>query len=317
LRVSSGHRDGLIVVRRFDSSNDAGVWNNVGAELHIHIVPAWYQTLWFRSVCAAVLAGLLWGSYRLRLRQLARAFERTLDARVAERTRIARDLHDTLLGSLNGVLLRLEAASILFQVRPAEAKQTLDSTIAQAAQAINESRDAVQGLRSLDAEPNDLAEAIDRLGKELCAAGARRAPAGGHQPIGFGVEVEGARRRMHSIVQDEVYRIATEALRNAFQHSHGTQIEVELHYDVRWFRLRIRDRGQGVDPQILAAGGRPGHFGLKGMRERAELVGGRLAVWSAWGTGTEVELTIPGTRAYAGSLERGQRGPADTSRGVD
>jgi signal transduction histidine kinase len=97
-----------------------------------------------------------------------------------------------------------------------------------------------------------------------------------------------------------VYRIAKEALRNAFQHSYGTQIEVELRYHGRQFRLRVRDDGQGVDPQILASGGREGHFGLKGMHERAELAGGRLKVWSARGAGTELELTIPGTRAYVG-----------------
>jgi signal transduction histidine kinase len=259
--------------------------------------------LWSVAFCMLILAGLLWGLYRLRLRQVAREFEQALDARAAERTRIARDLHDTLLGSFNGLLLHLEAASILFQTRPDEAKQTLDSTIARAARAINEGREAVQGLRNSVAEPNDLAEAIGRLAEEIFPAWARPEPGAGSEPlpIAFRFVAEGPRRHLHPIVRGEVYRIAKEALRNAFQHSHGTRIEVELRYRVRQFRLRIRDDGQGIDPQILASGGREGHFGLRGMHERAELVGGRLGVWSARGAGTELELTIPGARAYTGT----------------
>jgi signal transduction histidine kinase len=255
----------------------------------------------------AALAGLLWALYRVRLRQVARELERTLDARVAERTRIARDLHDTLLGSFNGLLLHLEAVAILFQTKPAEAKQTLESTIALAARAINEGREAVQGLRSSLAEPNDLVEAIGRLAEEIPPARARREPGAGSepQPMAFRLVVEGVRRRLHPIVRGEVYKIATEALRNAFQHSHGTQVEVELRYHVRQFRLRIRDDGRGVDPQILASRGREGHFGLKGMHERAELAGGKLRVWSAGGAGTELEVTIPGTHAYAGTAKVG------------
>jgi signal transduction histidine kinase len=272
--------------------------------------------LWFLTVCVLVLAGLLWGLYRLRLRQLAREFAQTLDARVAERTRIARDLHDTLLGSFNGLLLHLEAASVLFQTRPAEAKQTLDSTIAQAARAINEGREAVQGLRSSVTGPNDLTEAIGRLAEEISPAWARPQPGAGSEPrpIAFGLVVEGGRRHLHPIVRCEVYRIAKEALRNAFQHSHGTQIEVELRYHVRQFRLRIRDDGRGVDPQILASGGLKGHFGLKGMHERAELAGGRLRVWSVPGAGTELELTIPGARAYAATASEVSTGRACSPR---
>ena len=254
-------------------------------------------------LCLGVVtvAGLLWALHRLRQRQVAREFERTLDARAAERTRIARDLHDTLLGSFNGLLLHLEAASLLFQTQPAAAKQTLDSTIAKAAQAINEGREAVRGLRSSVGEPNDLEAAIGRFAEEISPRWPRAEPGAGSeaQPIAFRLVVEGVTRPLHPIVQDEVYRIAREALRNAFQHSHGTQAEVELRYHVRQFRLRIRDDGRGVDPQILASGGREGHFGLKGMHERAEFAGGKLRVWSSQGAGTELEVTIPGARAYA------------------
>jgi signal transduction histidine kinase len=263
------------------------------------------------SVCVAAFTGVLWALYRLRLRQDAREFERTLDARMAERNRIARDLHDTVLGSFNGLLPHLEAASVLFHTRPAEAKQTLDSTIAWANQAINEGREAVQGLRSSVAELSDLAEDIARFSEEICSRAVRAKPNPGSslQQIAFRLIVEGARSRLHPIVRDEVYRIAREALRNAFQHSQGTQIEVELRYHAGQFRLRIRDDGRGVDPEILDSGGRDGHFGLKGMRERAEIAGGKLRVWSARGAGTELEVTIPGARAYARVMS-GEMSPA-------
>jgi signal transduction histidine kinase len=113
--------------------------------------------------------------------------------------------------------------------------------------------------------------------------------------------VEGAPRTLHPIVRDEIYRIACEALRNAFRHADATRIEVGLRYDERQFRVRVRDDGKGIDPKFLAGEERAGHFGLDGMRERARLIGGKLTVWSAVDFGTEVELIIPASRAYAGS----------------
>ena len=286
---------------RVIASNNSGVWNEQGAFLDFSIAPAFWQTLWFRAACALALAGLLWMLYLLRLRQVAREFERSLDTRVAERTRIARDLHDTLLQSFNGLLLRFATAARLLRSQPEAAEEMLNNTIDQARQAIKGGRQAVQGLRSSTEEPNDLAEAISRLAEELSASAPSPEPSAGSvpPPIGIQVRVEGASRRLHPLVRDEIYRIAAEALRNALQHSHGTQLEVELHYDVRQFRLQVRDDGQGIDAGLLASGGREGHFGLKGMRERAEITGGKLAVWSAPGSGTEVELTIPASRAYA------------------
>jgi signal transduction histidine kinase len=241
---------------------------------------------------------LLWALYQLRLRQLARQFNMTLDARVGERTRIARELHDTLLQSFHGLLLRFQAASELLSARPAEAKQTLDRAIDQAAQAITEGRDAVQGLRASVVESNDLAVAIRTFGEELAAEQA------GNGSVVLHVVVEGTPRTLLPIVRDEIYRIACEALRNAFKHADATQIEVELRYDERQLRLRVRDNGKGIDPQFLTEEGRAGHYGLHGMRERARLMGGKLTVWSALGSGAEVELIIPAARAYATSATR-------------
>lgn len=248
-------------------------------------------------------AGLLWLLQRLRSWRVSRRFARALDVRVAERARIARDLHD-LLGSFSGLLLHLEAASVLFQTRPAEAKQSLDRTIAQTTRAIIEGWEALQGLRHSIAEPGNLAEAIRRLAEEIAPPSARTEPGACDRPrpMAVCIETRGARRLLHPIVRDEAYRIVAEALRNAFQHSRGTQIQVNLHYDVRQFVLRIRDDGLGMDSQVIASGGREGHFGLKGMHERAELAGGKLTVRSAPDAGTELELTIPARCAYSQGL---------------
>jgi signal transduction histidine kinase/ligand-binding sensor domain-containing protein len=275
------------------ASNNSGVWNETGAFLDFSIAPAYYQTTWFRSVCVAVFLVLLWGMYRFRVQQLHHQFAIGLEARVNERTRIARDLHDTLLQSFHGLMLRFQAATNLLPERPVEAKQSFESAIDQAAQAITEGRDAVQGLRSSTVETNDLAMAISALREELQADGTIA------DSTLFRMAVEGTPRNLHPILRDEVYRIAGETLRNAFRHAQARQIEVEIHYDARQFRLRVRDDGKGIDPEILGEHPRPGHFGLHGMRERAKIVGGQLDVWSELDSGTEVELSIPASRAYA------------------
>ncbi|MHB8812123.1 MAG: sensor histidine kinase [Steroidobacteraceae bacterium] len=274
------------------ASNNSGVWNEQGASIDFAIAPAFWQTLWFRSACGAAFLAVLLFLYWLRARQLALQFNRTLDARVQERTRIARDLHDTLLQSFQGVLLQFGAALHLLAGEPEKAQEVLADAVDQAAHAIKEGRDAVQGLRLSVEESSDLATPIARLAKEL--AGERQ---GAGAPF-VRVEVQGTVRELHPIERDEIFRVAAEALRNAARHSQATHIEVELRYDAREFRLRVRDDGRGVDPKVLAEGDKAGHFGLRGMRERAALAGGRLTLWSALSAGMEVELVIPASRAY-------------------
>jgi signal transduction histidine kinase len=233
--------------------------------------------------------------YQYRVRRLNHEFEMALDVRVGERTRIARDLHDTLLQSFHGLLLRFQTVSLLLPERPIEAKEKLDSAIEQAAGAITEGRDAVQGLRASAVERNDLALAINTLGEELQTDSTDR------QPLSFRVAVEGEARNLHPIIRDEIYKIAAEALRNAFRHSRARQVEVEIRYDHEQFRLRVRDDGKGINPAILSGQSREGHYGLPGMRERAKMVGGELAIWSKEESGTEVELSIPTSKAYSKS----------------
>jgi ligand-binding sensor domain-containing protein/signal transduction histidine kinase len=285
---------------RVQGSNDRGVWNEQGVTLRLEVLPPWWGTLWFRITCVGLLLALLWAGYQLRVRQLHQQFAITLEARVGERARIARDLHDTLLQSFHGVLLRLETVSQLLREHPMEAEQTLATTIEQVAHAITQGRDAVQGLRISTVQSNDLALGISTLGEELATGSSENQPA-------FRVAVEGKERDLHPIVRDEIYKVAAEALRNAFQHARARQVEVEIRYDDRQFRLRLRDDGKGIDPGLLSGEGREGHYGLRGMRERATVMGGRLTVWSEVDTGTEVELRIPASTAYTAGGRRSRR----------
>jgi signal transduction histidine kinase len=292
---------------RVAACNNSGVWNEPGTFLDFSIAPAYYQTNWFRALCAAAFLAVLWELYQLRVRQLAHQFNIRLEERVGERTRIARDLHDTMLQTFQGVLLKFYGLSVMLEDRPA-AHQKLEGLLEQGQQAINEGREVVQGLRSSTVIANDLARALTTLGEELAAK------QDSHNPVAFQVEVEGETRDLHPILRDEVYRIACEALRNAFQHSGAARIDVGIHYDDRQFRVRIRDNGKGIDPKVLDAGGREGHYGLPGMHERAELAGGRLVVRSGVNSGTEAAITIPAARAYAKS--RSPRRSAFLRRGA-
>jgi signal transduction histidine kinase len=275
---------------RLVASNSEGLWNGPETAIALNVAPGYYQTYWFRLSCVAAFLGMLAAAYQLRLRQLTREYNAGLEERVNERTRIARDLHDTLLQSFHGLLLRFQTVSNLLPA--GEPKQKLDDAIDQAAQAITEGRDAVQGLRSSTTVTNDLACAITTLGQELAAGESNPNAAEFH------VEVEGTTRDLHPIMRDEVYRIAGEAVRNAFKHAQAKRIEVEIRYDERQLRVRVRDDGKGIGAKVLGGDGRAGHFGLHGMRERATLMGGKLTVWSEVDSGTEVELSIPASRAY-------------------
>jgi len=270
--------------------NNSGVWNETGDTLEFVIPPMWYQTNWFYALCAAAFLLLLWAAYQLRVRQLAYQFNMRLEERVSERTRIARDLHDTLLQSFQALLPLLQASINLLKSRPADALTMLEKATDHASQAITEGRDAIQGMRMSTVEKNDLALAIETVGEEIAGAQENAAQ--------FKVMVEGASRELHPILRDEVFRLATEALRNSFRHAAAKNVEVEIRYDLRYFRLRIRDDGKGIGPEILRGDGREGHYGLHGMRERAELVGGKLSIWTELDSGTEIELIIPAAKAY-------------------
>lgn len=276
---------------RVMASNNSGVWNETGAALELSIAPAYYQTTWFRVAIVATMLVVLAGLYRLRVRYLARQFSLRTEERVNERTRIARELHDTMLQSFQGALLKFHAVTYQIADHP-EAKRTLEKVIEQATQAIVEGRDAVQGLRASTVASTDLARALSALGEELARDHGEGAPPA------CSVQVEGTPRDLAPLVHDDVYRIAAEALRNAFRHAQAQRIEIDIRYGQRVFRLRVRDDGKGIDPAVLAERGRDGHYGLTGMQERASLVKGKLTVWSERDAGTETELIVPASAAY-------------------
>jgi signal transduction histidine kinase len=276
------------------ASNNNGVWNETGDSLEFSIAPAFYQTNWCRALIAAVVLAMLWGLYRFRLHQIAREFNARLEERVNERTRIARELHDTLLQSFHGLMFRFQAVRNMLPRKPEEAMQALDIALERTEEAIAEGRDAIGDLRASTVVVNELAQAVTALGEELAS----------HDSTRFQVMVEGPARDLLPILRDEIYAIAREAVRNAFRHSQARNIEADIRYSESLFRLRVRDDGTGFDPGIVA-GGRPGHYGVAGMRERAKRIGGKLDVWTGTGAGTEIELSIRGSVAYGTSPGRG------------
>ena len=177
--------------------------------------------------------------------------------------------------------------------RPTEARERLEGLLGQGRQAINEGRDAVQGLRSSTVVTNDLACALTTLVEKLTAEKDEQ------NPVAFHVGIEGQSRDLYPIVRGEVYRIASEAVRNAFHHACASRIEVELDYSANQLRVLVRDDGCGIEANVLESG-RDGHWGLSGMRERAEKIGAKLNLLSRIedGRGTEVEISIPGHNAF-------------------
>lgn len=270
--------------------NNSGLWNETGTSLDFSIAPAYYQTTWFRCLCVIAFAGLLWAVYLLRLHQLQRQFARGAEERVGERLRIARELHDTLLQGFQAVMIQFQAARNMVLRRPEDAVHALDEAITASAQAIAEGRDAISDLRPDPVARRGLVELLNDAGREL--AGTNR---GGPS---FRVVVEGEPQTISRIRQDEVYRIAREAIRNSFLHASASRIEAEVYYERDQLRLRVRDDGKGIEPKIVAAGGRSGHWGIPGILERAKRIGARLEFWTQEGAGTEVELVLPAAIAY-------------------
>src|SRR5580658_9310962 len=282
---------------RVMASNNSGEWNEAGDSFDFSIKPAYYQTAWFQMSCAAAFLALLWGLYRFRLHQIAQRFNTRMEARVDERTRIARELHDTLLQSFQALMIHFQAVDNLLP--PGKGKDALEKVLDRADRALVEGRNAIQNIRSSTTVTNELSHAVTALGEEL--AGPHD---GKNAPATFRVSVEGTPRDLRPILRDDIYRIAGEALQNAFRHAQASQIEADITYGDSLLRLRVRDDGKGIDPKHLHAG-RDGHWGLPGMRERAQLIGAQFELWSEVGAGTEVELRVPGSIVYEKAGGRG------------
>jgi signal transduction histidine kinase/ligand-binding sensor domain-containing protein len=275
---------------RVIARNNDGVWNEAGASLALDVSPAWFQTNWFRLLCVACGIFLVSALYRLRMRQVAAGINARFDERLAERTRIAQELHDTLLQGFLSASMQVHVAK---DCLPADSEATpiLTRALQLMSQVTDEGRNAVRGLRTSHSLSLDLEEAFARIQQEfepLSATGAE---------IKFRVITEGQQRPLHPLLRDEVYRIGREALINAFRHARANQIDVTLTYNSNQLRLVVRDDGCGIDPKFLRSG-REGHWGLSGMRERADRIGARLQVFSSASSGTELELSVPGRVAF-------------------
>jgi signal transduction histidine kinase len=261
-----------------------------------------WESCWFRISCLGFCLIMAVLFYRCRMFRLTHQLNIRFQERLAERTRIAQELHDTLLQSFQGLMLRFQIATETVLSDPLEAKETLEQALNRADQALAESRKAIQGIRSVASVARDLADSLNAmlngLVEEFCSS---RTP-----PLTTSVVTEGQPRTVNSWVAEEVCRIAREALLNSLSHARAQRIESEVAYSDRFLRLRFRDDGIGIDSEILKNGGRKGHWGMTGMHERARNIHARLSIWSKPGAGTEVELTIPAYIAYDAAAARGR-----------
>jgi signal transduction histidine kinase/ligand-binding sensor domain-containing protein len=271
---------------RVQAASGRGPWNEQGASLHIEVRPPWWATWWFRSLYGLLLALAVWWAYRIRVSQVSHRVTIRMEERIAERTRIARDLHDTLLQGLLSASLQLAVANTQLPAEAA-AKPLVSRVYEMLRQLIEEGRNTVRGLRIRHLEPDELERAISLIPRDI----------GADEKIQFRLTVEGTARTLRPCVRDEVYWIAREALVNAFRHSGAHLIEGMLEYSRNRFRMLVRDNGCGMDADVVRSG-REGHWGLTGMSERSERIAARLNVLSAPGAGTEIDLVIPSHLAF-------------------
>lgn len=267
-------------------SRGNGVWHEMTDSLQFAILPAFYQTHWFRVLIGVLCIGILWWAYVLRV-SIVTARERSrMRAITFERERIARDLHDTLLQGLASASLQLEVADRQIPT-DANAKPLIQRVTQLLRQLVDESRGAVRHLRLQSSEEEDLERALTQIAIDLAAP----------RHVKHHLVVEGGRRPLRPLVREEIFRIAGEALANAFRHSDASTVETVLEYGRDYVRLLVRDDGKGIDPEILSAG-REGHFGLSGLRERASRIGALLNIRTGAGAGTEIDLRVPAAAAF-------------------
>ena len=286
------------------ASNSDGLWISTVASVGFEIAPALWQTWWFRLLGLLALGLIGLTLYRIRLLQVTKQLNVRFEERLAERTRIAQELHDTLLQGFLSASMQLDVAvdqlSESSPVRP-RLVRVLDLM----RQVIDEGRNAIRGVRLSNDGSEDIAVALSNLNQELNSSG----------ETVFRVIVEGSARALHPIVRDEVYRIGREAVVNAFRHSRAKNITVEVLYLENQLRLLISDDGCGINAEVLESG-REGHWGLSGMRERAERINARLKVRSRAGSGTEVELSVPTAVAFQVQPSRSLRWFSKASKGA-
>jgi len=285
---------------RVVASNDEGLWNGPEANIPFIIKPAIWQTWWFEIICLMAFFGAIFGLYRLRLYQLTQQLNIRFQERLAERSRIAQELHDTLLQGVLSASLQLDVAEDQLP-EDSPTKPLLRRILQLMNKVTEEGRSALRGLRAPRSENHSLEMAFSRVRQEFSF----------DDGVDFHVLVNSSARPLKPVIRDETYRIGREAIVNAFIHARARKVEVEVEYAVKYLRILVRDDGVGVDPQVLREG-REGHWGLTGMRDRAKAMGARLKLRSRLGTGTEVELIVPREVAFESSPHGSSNGLQDS-----
>ena len=269
------------------ATDNLGIWHQGRAIYKVTQSPYFYQTTPFLVAVLVGLGVLLLLVYFVRVNYLVQQTRTILEEREVERESVARDLHDTFLQGMQGLILRFHTGT---QQLPAEqpVRQIFEEALRQSDKVMLEGRSVLSRLRSSQTSPETLPQAYAAIAHDLRSL----------NTVEFEIVVSGAARELNAVVQEEALKIGREALFNSFRHAQADRIEVDLHYGVFSFRLRFRDNGIGIDPAILREGSVPGHFGLPGMRERVTSIGGQMELWSRPGAGTELEVRIPGAIAY-------------------
>ena len=277
---------------RLIAANDNGIWNQHGATVDFEIPPTFVQSKWFLALCLLLAALSLWLAYRLRMGQVARSIRTRLEERLGERERIARELHDTLLQGVQGLVLRFQSVA---NKMPAEeaSRVKLDTALRRADEVMADARNRVQNLRASDA-PAGLPELLR----------SRASEAAFDPPIPIRIVVEGRAREVDQLVAVEISRIVDEALLNAARHANAASIEIVLRFGPRHLGLEVRDDGVGLPSSILGQGYKSGHFGLVGMRERTERMDGVFSIESDPAIGTTLAVTLPARIAYADAVSK-------------
>lgn len=275
------------------ATNYNGEWSEQATTLDFSIAPTIPQSLWFRTCCALLVLAACWMLYRWRLHDFALRVAGRLEERIKERERIARELHDTLLQSVQGMILHVHAATLRLPP-PEPARLLIEQALQKADDALAEGRERVRDLRANDQHEQDLAAAIGIAGWRLRSA----------DGAALQVQVSGAVRKLHPLVYEEVLAIVCEALANAYRHAMASRIEVRLDYSARAFQLSVCDDGAGIPAEVIAAGGRDNHWGICGMFERADRIKARLLLDTQARSGTVWRLTLAGGLAYQPSARR-------------
>ena len=274
------------------AANSDGVWAPESASLEFHIPKTFFQTGWFPLLCLAATLLALFAVHRLHLRHTSNQIRTRLEERNAERERIARELHDTLLQGVMGLVLRFQAVANTMP-RETPVARKLDSALVAADAVVTEARNSVHDLRGVD-EDEDLLTTLKRIAADTAFS----------SPVSVRILIEGQPRRLHPLVAEEITKIVKEALLNISHHAHASAVEIAVDYASRHLAVRVRDDGIGIPEDVLEQGRKAGHFGLVGMRERAERIGGTLNIISVRGDGVELTLLLPGKLAYGERHER-------------